>query len=143
MDALIHRRRFGSRGVLVIGPNRRFTAYIERVLPSLGEGSATLRSLGDLVDGAAAAVHDPPRLARVKGADEMVAVLRRAIADHAPGAPDELRVVFKGVVVTLDRDRLDRLRNDLHRRSRGGVNAARGRAWGLRAWSASTGAGAA
>jgi DNA helicase IV len=123
-----HRRRFGSRGVLVIGPNRRFTAYIERVLPSLGEGSATLRSLGDLVDGATATVHDPPRLARVKGADEIVHVLRRAVSDHAPGAPDELRVVFKGIVITLDRDRLDRLRNDLHRRSRGSVNAARGRA---------------
>ncbi|CNF55254.1 DNA/RNA helicase%2C superfamily I [Mycobacterium tuberculosis] len=123
-----HRRRFGSRGVLVVGPNRRFTAYIERVLPSLGEGSATLRSLGDLVDGATATVHDPPRLARVKGADAMVPLLRRAVADHAPGAPGELRVVFKGVVVTLDRGRLDRIRNDLHRRSRGGVNAARGRA---------------
>ncbi|WP_433464484.1 HelD family protein [Spirillospora sp. CA-128828] len=123
-----HRRRFGSRGVLVIGPNRRFTAYIERVLPSLGEGSATLRSLGDLVDGATATVHDPPRLARVKGADAMVTVLRRAVADHAPGAPGELRVVFKGVVVTLDRNRLDRIRNDVHRRSRGSVNAARGRA---------------
>ncbi|SNT57009.1 DNA helicase IV [Actinomadura meyerae] len=123
-----HRRRFGSRGVLVVGPNRRFTAYIERVLPSLGEGSATLRSLGDLVDGATATVHDPPRLARVKGAEAMAAVLRRAVADHAPGAPDELRVVFKGIVVTLDRARLDRLRADLHRRSRGSVNAARGRA---------------
>ncbi|GAA0561043.1 HelD family protein [Actinomadura livida] len=123
-----HRRRFGSRGVLVIGPNRRFTAYIERVLPSLGEGSATLRSLGDLVDGATATVHDPPRLARVKGADAMAAVLRRAVTDHAPGAPGELRVVFKGVVVALDRARLDRIRSDVHRRSRGSVNAARGRA---------------
>ncbi|MGH3242703.1 MAG: HelD family protein, partial [Spirillospora sp.] len=97
-----HRRRFGSRGVLVIGPNRRFTAYIERVLPSLGEGSAALRSLGDLVEGVTATVHDPPGLARLKGADEMAAVLRRAVTDHAPGAPDELRAVFKGVVVTLD-----------------------------------------
>ncbi|GAA4235635.1 AAA family ATPase [Actinomadura meridiana] len=123
-----HRRRFGSRGVLVIGPNRRFTAYIERVLPSLGEGSAALRSLGDLVDGASATVHDPPRLARVKGADAMATVLRRAVTDQAPGAPDELRVVFKGVVVTLDRARLDRIRNEVHRRSRGSVNAARGRA---------------
>ncbi|MFI0367176.1 HelD family protein [Actinomadura sp. 1N219] len=123
-----HRRRFGSRGVLVVGPNRRFTAYIERVLPSLGEGSATLRSLGDLVDGVTASVHDAPRLARLKGADEMAEVLRRAVTDHAPGAPDELRVVFKGVVVALDRARLDRIRNEVHRRSRGSVNAARGRA---------------
>ncbi|TDB83291.1 AAA family ATPase, partial [Actinomadura sp. KC216] len=123
-----HRRRFGSRGVLVIGPNRRFTAYIERVLPSLGEGSATLRSLGDLVDGVTATVHDTPRLARLKGAEEMAGLLRRAVTDHAPGAPDELRVVFKGVVVRLDRARLDRIRNEVHRRSRGSVNAARGRA---------------
>lgn len=123
-----HRRRFGSRGVLVIGPNRRFTAYIERVLPSLGEGSATLRSLGDLVEGVTATVHDPPETARVKGAGAMAAVLRRAVADHPPGAPDELRVVHKGVVVTLDRARLDRIRTELHRRGRGSVNAARGRA---------------
>ncbi|RKS76340.1 DNA helicase IV [Actinomadura pelletieri DSM 43383] len=123
-----HRRRFGSRGVLVVGPNRRFTAYIERVLPSLGEGSATLRSLGDLVEGATATVHDPPRLARLKGSEAMATVLRRAVTDHPPGAPDQLRVVFKGVVVTLDRPRLDRIRNEVHRRSRGSVNAARGRA---------------
>ncbi|MFB4297851.1 HelD family protein [Actinomadura sp. NTSP31] len=120
-----HRRRFGSRGVLVIGPNRRFTAYIERVLPSLGEGSATLRSLGDLVDGATATVHDTPALAALKGSETMASVLRRAVADHAPGAPDELRVVFKGVVVSLDRARLDRIRTEVHRRSRGSVNAAR------------------
>ncbi|RFS86687.1 AAA family ATPase [Actinomadura spongiicola] len=123
-----HRRRFGSRGVLVVGPNRRFTAYIERVLPSLGEGSATLRSLGDLVESVTATVHDPPRLARIKGAETMATVLRRAVTDHPPGAPDQLRVVFKGVVVTLDRPRLDRIRNEVHRRSRGSVNAARGRA---------------
>ncbi|MGI5165044.1 HelD family protein [Spirillospora sp. CA-253888] len=123
-----HRRRFGSRGVLVVGPNRRFTAYIERVLPSLGEGSAALRSLGDLVEGVRATTHDTPELARVKGAETMTTVLRRAVADQAPGAPDELRVVYRGVVVALDRPALDKLRNDLHRRSRGSVNAARGRA---------------
>ncbi|WP_329522331.1 HelD family protein [Spirillospora sp. NBC_01491] len=123
-----HRRRFGSRGVLVVGPNRRFTAYIERVLPSLGEGSATLRSLGDLVDGATATTHDPPELARLKGADAMTRVLRRAVADRPSGAPDELRVVFRGVVVRLDRARLDKIAAEVHRRSRGAVNAARGRA---------------
>ncbi|WP_019629113.1 HelD family protein [Actinomadura atramentaria] len=122
-----HRRKFGSRGVLVVGPNRRFTAYIERVLPSLGEGSATLRSLGDLVPGVTASVHDAPAVARIKGAEEMTAVLRRAVADQPPDAPDELRVVYRGIVVRLDRPGLDRLRADLHRRNRGAVNGARGR----------------
>ncbi|WP_344452544.1 HelD family protein [Actinomadura kijaniata] len=123
-----HRRRFGSRGVLVVGPNRRFTAYIERVLPSLGEGSAALRSLGDLVDGVRATGHDTPELARLKGAADMARVLRRAVADQAPGAPGELRVVYRGVIVALDRPALDRIRGDVHRRSRGSVNAARARA---------------
>ncbi|MBW8484646.1 HelD family protein [Actinomadura parmotrematis] len=120
-----HRRRFGSRGVLVVGPNRRFTAYIERVLPSLGEGSATLRSLGDLVAGATATVHDTPGLARHKGSAAMAHVLRRAVADQAPGAPGELRVVFRGTVVRLDRPALDKIRADVHRRVRGSVNAGR------------------
>jgi len=91
-----HRRRFGTRGVLVVGPNRRFTAYIERVLPSLGEGSAVLRSLGELVDDASASVHDSPDLLRIKGAGVMARVLRRAVTDHAPGAPDQLTVVHAG-----------------------------------------------
>ena len=41
-----NRRRFESGGVLVVGPSRIFLNYIERVLPSLGEESVTLRSIG-------------------------------------------------------------------------------------------------
>ncbi|RAY14210.1 AAA family ATPase [Actinomadura craniellae] len=123
-----HRRRFGGRGVMIVGPNRRFTSYIERVLPSLGEESAALRSLGELVEGASATAHDPPALARVKGSGKMARVLRRAVADHPPGAPDELRVVHAGVVVRLDRGALDRVRREMHRRGHGAVNAARKRA---------------
>ncbi|MDX6435090.1 MAG: hypothetical protein QOE54_7456 [Streptosporangiaceae bacterium] len=123
-----HRRRFGTRGVLIVGPNRRFTSYIERVLPSLGEGSAALRSLGELVDGASASVHDSPDLLRIKGAGVMARVLRRAVTDHAPGAPDQLTVVHAGVVVRLDRTRLDKVRRNVHQRSRNSVNRARSRA---------------
>ncbi|GAA2085235.1 HelD family protein [Actinomadura alba] len=123
-----HRRRFGSRGVLIVGPNPRFTSYIRRVLPSLGEGSATLRSLGDLVEGVTATAHDTPELAAVKGAGSMARVLRRAVTDHPPGAADSVTVVHAGVVVRLDRSRLDRVRQNVHRRSRGNVNTARGRA---------------
>ncbi|MGI8328744.1 HelD family protein [Actinomadura scrupuli] len=123
-----HRRRFGTRGVLIVGPNRRFTSYIERVLPSLGEGSAALRSLGELVDGASASVHDSPDLLRIKGAAVMARVLRRAVVDHAPGAPDQVTVVHAGVVVRLDRTRLDKVRRNVHQRSRNSVNRARSRA---------------
>jgi AAA domain/UvrD-like helicase C-terminal domain len=123
-----HRRRFGTRGVLIVGPNRRFTSYIERVLPSLGEGSAALRSLGELVDGASASVHDSPDLLRIKGAGTMARVLRRAVTGHAPGAPDQVTVVHAGVVVRLDRPRLDKVRHNVHQRSRNSVNRARSRA---------------
>src|SRR5699024_5737641 len=61
-----HRRRFENGGVLVVGPSSVFMNYIERVLPSLGEDSVTLRSIGQVasdvvplgperLDGAAAA----------------------------------------------------------------------------------------
>lgn len=124
-----HRRRFGSRGVLVVGPNPRFTAYIERVLPSLGEGGATLRSLGDLLPGEEATVHDPPGLARVKGAAAMSRLLRRAVQDAPPGSPGELRVVYRGVVVRLDRAALDDVRREVHRKTaHGAVNTAYPRA---------------
>src|SRR4051794_22536240 len=119
-----HRRRFGSRGVLVVGPNHRFTSYIERVLPSLGEGGAVLRSLGDLVAGAEASAHDSPDLARVKGAASMTRLLRRAVQDAPPGAPDELRAVYRGVVVTLGREALDAVRRETHRTVHGTVNRA-------------------
>ncbi|HEY7485446.1 MAG TPA: UvrD-helicase domain-containing protein [Streptosporangiaceae bacterium] len=122
-----HQRRFGGRGVLIVGPNRRFTSYIERVLPSLGEGGATLRSLGDLVEGVEAVRHDPPAMARLKGAESMVGVLRRAVHATPPGAPEELRVVYRGVIVRLDQARLERVRRDVHRR-RGTANGARPRA---------------
>jgi hypothetical protein len=122
-----HQRRFGGRGVLIVGPNRRFTSYIERVLPSLGEGGATLRSLGDLVPGVEADRHDPPDIARLKGAAGMVPLLRRAVHAAPPGAPEELRSVYRGVVVRLDRPRLERVRREVHRR-RGTVNTSRARA---------------
>ncbi|MDX6744655.1 HelD family protein [Actinocorallia sp. A-T 12471] len=120
-----HRRRFGGRGVLIVGPNQRFTAYIERVLPSLGEGSAALRSLGDLVPGVVATRHDTPELSRIKGAGAMAGIMRRAVADHPPGAPELLTVVHAGVVVRLDRPRLDKIRRQLHQRVSGSVNTAR------------------
>jgi AAA domain len=123
-----HRRRFGSRGVLIVGPNARFTAYIERVLPSLGEGGATLKSLGDLVRGARATMHDSPEAARLKGSADMTRVLRRAVEDTPPQAPAELRVTHRGVVVSIGSESLGKIRKEVHRRAHGAVNTAYPRA---------------
>lgn len=72
------RRRFESGGILVVGPSAAYTAYIERVLPSLGEDSVALRALGDLVDGVTATRMDHPEVAAVKGSLRIRRLLARA-----------------------------------------------------------------
>ncbi|MGB1631659.1 MAG: HelD family protein, partial [Acidimicrobiales bacterium] len=44
-----HRFPLEGQGVLVVGPNRLFLAYIEQVLPSLGEAGVEIAVLGDLL----------------------------------------------------------------------------------------------
>ena len=82
------RRRFEAGGILVVGPSSAYTAYIERVLPSLGEETVTLRSLGDVVDGVTTARLDPPAAAAIKGSLRIRRVLGRAARRRRPGRPD-------------------------------------------------------
>ena len=97
------RRRYESGGILVVGPSAAYTAYIERVLPSLGEESVTLRSTGDLVDAVSARRHDPPAAAAIKGSLRMRELLARAARDLVPGAPTEFRAFVAGEAVRLTR----------------------------------------
>ena len=104
------RRRYESGGILVVGPSGAYTAYIERVLPSLGEDSVSLRALGDLVDAFTTERHDPPATAAIKGSLRIREVLARAARDLSPDAPHELRVFAGGYAVRLDAAALDRVR---------------------------------
>ncbi|MCP2257797.1 DNA helicase IV [Streptoalloteichus tenebrarius] len=108
------RRRLGT-GVLVVGPSPVFTSYISRVLPSMGETSAELRSLGELLDGVRATRVDPPAVAAVKGSSRMVRVLRRLVRQTPPDTPTEMRIVYGGEVIRLDARELDRVRRRVHR----------------------------
>ncbi|HKJ12345.1 MAG TPA: AAA family ATPase [Ornithinimicrobium sp.] len=110
------RRRFEAGGVLVVGPSAAYTAYIERVLPSLGEDSVTLRSLGDVVGGVTATRLDPPATAAVKGSLRMREVLRAAARLPVPGAPSELRCFVAGHAIRLDQRVLNRARSTVLRR---------------------------
>jgi DNA helicase IV len=107
------RRRFESGGVLVVGPSTVFMHYIERVLPSLGETSVTLRSLGDVVDGVRASEHDSAVAAAAKGSNRMLPVLRRLVASPAPDAPTDFRYFYKDDVLKLDAQRLGGIRRGL------------------------------
>ena len=107
------RRRFESGGVLIVGPSRVFTAYVEQVLPSLGEHTAALRSLGELLDGVHAVRHDAAALAAAKGGLGILPVLDRAVRTAPPGVPEQLRMSYQGNIVHLDRRALDRGRSNV------------------------------
>ncbi|MGB3764379.1 MAG: helicase [Ornithinimicrobium sp.] len=110
------RRRFEAGGVLVVGPSSGYTAYIERVLPSLGEDSVTLRSLGDVVGGITAARVDPPEVAAIKGSLRMRSVMTRLSREPIPDGPLQLRCFVAGQAVRLDAPLLERARRQVLRR---------------------------
>lgn len=105
-----NRRRFESGGVLVVGPSAAYTAYIERVLPGLGEDSVILRSVGDLVGGFTATRMDPPEAAALKGSLRIRQVLARLVREPVPGTPDLLRTFVAGHAIRLDAAALQRVR---------------------------------
>ncbi|MDT4986047.1 MAG: hypothetical protein QOI74_141, partial [Micromonosporaceae bacterium] len=104
------RNRFESGGVLVIGPSDVFVSYVSRVLPSLGEDTVTLRSLGQLVEKINAIRQDSTALAAVKGSLRMARVLSRAAQETAPGSPDRIRLLYRGELLALDARGLDEAR---------------------------------
>jgi hypothetical protein len=95
------RARFTGGRILVVGPSTVFTNYISRVLPSLGEESVHLRSLGELVEGVTATRRDPPTVAQIKGSPRVRDVLTDLMWQTPPTAPDRLRLVYAGQVLTL------------------------------------------
>ncbi len=74
-----YRERMSRGGVLVIGPNRAFLAYIRNVLPALGELDVTQLSVTDLLATVPVRAADPEHVARIKGGAQMAEVLRRAL----------------------------------------------------------------
>ncbi len=105
------RARYAGGGILVVGPSGVFVEYIASVLPSLGEETATLHSLGSLVPGMSATRTDPPEVAAVKGSLRMRRVLERAVRDAVPDAPTELRLLYRGELLRLERAELDAIRD--------------------------------
>jgi DNA helicase IV len=83
------RRQLEKRGVLVVGPNATFLRYIGQVLPSLGETSVLLSTIGDLFPGVSAAGSESAAAAAIKGRPGMARVIAAAIRDrqHVPAQP--------------------------------------------------------
>jgi DNA helicase IV len=110
-----HRDRLARRGVLVVGPNPTFLHYIGQVLPSLGETSVVLGTIGQLFPGLDARRPEPAATAAVKGRTEMAAVIAAAVRDRQqlPRPPVELWSSSSGL----------RLDNDLATRRAAGPGA--------------------
>ncbi|WP_052462781.1 HelD family protein [Nigerium massiliense] len=112
-----NRRRFENGGILVVGPGPVFMNYIERVLPSLGEDSVTLRAIGSVVSDVLPGVHahraDSAQASFVKGSLRMVDVLKRLVNLPLVSPGDEgllLRLTVKGEPLTLREPELNRIR---------------------------------
>jgi DNA helicase IV len=83
-----------GQGVLVVGPNRLFLGYIERVLPSLGEAGVELAVLADLVDDVRVRGRDAPATARIKGDSRMSRVVAKAVRDRERPLRRPLRLPY-------------------------------------------------
>jgi len=108
------RRRFESGGVLVVGPSGVFMNYIERVLPSLGETSVTLRSIGQVVEGIDATVHAAPEVAALLGRPQMATVLSRLVRAPQQGAPTRFEYFYRDDRLVLEASDLARIRRRAH-----------------------------
>ncbi|CAL9363131.1 hypothetical protein SUDANB106_00708 [Streptomyces sp. enrichment culture] len=81
-----HRERLARSVVLVVGPSPVFLRYVGEVLPSLGETSVLLSTVGELYPGVTADGEEPPGTAEVKGRAVMAEVVAAAVRDrqHVP-----------------------------------------------------------
>ena len=112
-----------DQGVLVIGPNRVFLRYIERVLPSLGEAGVEQVVLADLVPDVRWARYgidpaDSAVAARVKGDLRMSLVIDQAVTDRERPLKDDLVVPFRTSYVRLTAAESSRIVKAAQRRFR-------------------------
>ena len=113
-----HRFPLEDQGVLLIGPNRVFLRYIERVLPSLGEAGVQQVVLADLIPGVTFGSVDPPSVARVKGDARMSNVIDRAVTDRERPLRADVKVPFKSGYIVLPASETARIVKSARRRFR-------------------------
>jgi DNA helicase IV len=120
-----HRRQLAKRGVLVVGPNPTFLRYIEQVLPSLGETSVLLSTVGELYPGVSARRAEPADVAALKGHAEMAKVLSAAVRDRQELPRRPIELVVDGEPVVIDRDLVHHARSRARRTRRAHNDAKR------------------
>ena len=89
-----HRFPLEDQGVLVIGPNRVFLRYIERVLPSLGEAGVQQVILADLIPEVQFGLRESSNVARVKGNKRIAKVIDKAITDRERPIREDVQLPY-------------------------------------------------
>ena len=126
-----------DQGVLVVGPNRVFLRYIERVLPSLGEAGVEQVVLADLVHDVQWARYgvdtaDAALAATVKGDLRMADVIDKAVTDRERPLRDDVVVPFRTGYLKLrvtESARIVRAAQRRFRRHNGGRRWVEGEVW--------------
>lgn len=91
------------RGVLIIGPNRRFLDYIGDVLPALGETNVVTATVETLLPGLEPSAVAPPELARLLGDERLAETLRLHLSDlQGAVGPRGHAVTWDGDQVVID-----------------------------------------
>jgi DNA helicase IV len=90
-----HAQRLSRGGVVVVGPNQAFLAYIQNVLPALGELDVSQVSVADLTATVPVRGADSDLAARVKGDARMAVVLANALWEQIE-PPAEPIVLARG-----------------------------------------------
>jgi hypothetical protein len=96
-------RRLG--GVLFVGPSHGYLAYVDDVLPSLGEDGVQICTLRDLVvEGENAPVEADPRVARLKSSALLVGTIDAAVAAYEVPPAEGMLVETEWADSWLDAD---------------------------------------
>jgi DNA helicase IV len=89
-----HREKLSRSGVMIVGPNRAFLAYISSVLPALGEVKVDQTTVAGILGDHAHP--EDPAVAALKGDARMAAVVERALWLHVT-RPEEGVLFTKGI----------------------------------------------
>jgi DNA helicase IV len=113
-----HRFPLEGQGVLVVGPNRLYLRYIERVLPSLGEAGVELALLADLVPEEIGEARGDALANRVKGDLRMVPLLAKAVRDRQRPLRTDLEVGLGVLKLRVSAETTKRIVGQARRRAR-------------------------
>jgi DNA helicase IV len=111
-----HRERMSRGGMLVLGPNRAFLAYIRNVLPALGEFDAEQTSVTELISAVPVRGTDSEQAARLKGDARMAEVLRRALWERVGERAEPILLTRGSRRWRVPAERLEELVDELRER---------------------------